>query len=48
MKSLTTEETKTVKSLIRLGDSKALAVKTVIENRKDEDSREIYILAYER
>jgi hypothetical protein len=37
---LTAKELETVKRLIFLGDSKELAIKTVVENREDQAIRE--------
>ena len=44
MKNLTTEQKETVRILIELGDSKELAIKTVLETVKHDD--EIYQIAY--
>lgn len=46
MENLTEKETKLLKSLIRLGDSKKLALKTVLAGRKKNFSTEMYELAY--
>jgi hypothetical protein len=45
MTNLTASQIKTVKSLIRLGDSKELAIKTVLNQKEFDDS--VYRLAYE-
>jgi hypothetical protein len=45
MTNLTASQVKTVKSLIRLGDSKELAIKTVLNQKEFDDS--VYRLAYE-
>jgi len=44
---LTTKEIETVKTLIRLGDSEELAIKTVLEGREKADNSEFYRIAYE-
>lgn len=43
---LTESEQKTVASLIRLGDSKELAIETVIKQRSKQDATEFYHNAY--
>jgi hypothetical protein len=45
MTKLTAAQIKTVESLIRLGDSKELAIKTVLNQKEFDDS--VYRLAYE-
>lgn len=45
--TLTDKETEMINTLIRLGDSKELAEKTVIANRSKEDNAESYRFAYE-
>lgn len=45
--NFTEQEIETIKALIRLGDSKELAEKTVIESRAKESNREFYRAAYE-
>ena len=44
---LTAKEIERVETLICLGDSKELAIKTVIEARKKEENTEFYRLAYQ-
>jgi hypothetical protein len=44
MKNLTTEQQATVKTLIQLGDSKELAIKTVLAIATKDDS--MYQIAY--
>jgi|DEB0MinimDraft_10_1074344.scaffolds.fasta_scaffold63326_3 hypothetical protein len=44
---LTTKEIETVKTLIRLGDSEELAIKTVLEGREKAYNSELYRIAYE-
>jgi len=44
--SLTDEQKKTVESLMRLGDSRELAIKTSITHHQQPDNSEIYRLAY--
>lgn len=46
MKNLTEKQKKTYESLIRLGDSKELALKTVLEMVKEEEPSEMYQIAY--
>ena len=46
MNTLTAEQTKTINALIRLGDSKELAIKTVL-SKEVFDNDAVYRLAYE-
>jgi hypothetical protein len=43
---LTAKEQETVKSLIKLGDTKEEAIETVLEERKRPDNSEFYRFAY--
>lgn len=49
MNDLSEKELRTVKSLISLGDSEELAIKTVIEarGRHSEEAKDMYRLAYQ-
>lgn len=44
---LTKKEIETVKSLIRLGDSEEVAIKTVLNERNNSKDSDIYRIAYE-
>ena len=46
MKDLTQKELDLFKSLIRLGDSKELALKTVLSERERNNNSELYDMAY--
>lgn len=43
---MTKEELETIKTLVRLGDSEELAIKTVLANREKQDTNEFYRNAY--
>lgn len=47
MNAFTSEELKQIKTLIRLGDSKELAIKTVLEKRDTPVDFDFYRRAYE-
>ena len=44
--SLNTKETATYQSLVRLGDSKALALQTVLADRSKDSNNDFYYNAY--
>ena len=46
MTTLTAKELQTVKSLISLGDSKVLAIQTVINDRENEAKRKAQLVDY--
>lgn len=48
METLTEKELQRVKILIRLGDSKELAIQTVINIREDEAKRDAQLLDYHK
>lgn len=48
MANLTNKELETFKILVRLGDSKELALKTVLSERQKQTNNQFYINGYER